>query len=180
MSPRRFRAAAALVLLLAAGCGGSGEPLLLAHFAFDDDTGLLETGDHAYIDDTRSVDGGGSLHLFNPEFNLLVNVQEFDTPEITGDTVVVDARMMSEMLGGDTSLDLWVFTEDASPRSIRRLCENIGRTKDWQAVEVRFPLLPDEKPVSLRIAVHLEGRGHLWIDDLQVRAMSAGDGTGRE
>ncbi|MBU0742507.1 hypothetical protein KKA85_04785 [bacterium] len=176
---RRPGAAAWLVLLLVAGCGGSGGPVQIASFPLDDAEGLLGVGENVGIDAGQSVDGGGSLHVFS-NGKTLVNLHEFTPGRIEGDDLILSADMKSEMLGGDTFLDLWIFTADAAPRWIRRLCKDIGRTKDWQAVEVRMPLLPGEAPQKMRTAVYLEGKGHLWIDDLRIIAVHAQDAAAQE
>lgn len=177
---RRGPAAVGLILLLTVGCGGSGGGELIGDFAMDDPEGLLDAGPDVTIDAGQGLDGGGALHIFAPAGDKLVNLHEFAPGDFDGDVVLVSMYMKSEMLGGDTSFDLWFFTEDGSPRRIRRLCADIGRTKDWQKVNVSFPMVEGEEPVKLRTAVHLEGRGHLWIDDMEIRALDAGELAGRE
>ncbi|MBC8426011.1 hypothetical protein H8E07_18005 [bacterium] len=177
---RRGPLAVGLVLLLTAGCGGSGGAELIGSFSMDDADGLLDAGPDVTIDADQGLDGGGSLHIFAPEGNKLVNIHEFAPGDFDGDVLSVLMHMKSEMLGGDTSFDLWIFTNDSSPRRIRRLCADVGRTKDWQKVNISFPLVEGEEPVKLRTAVHLEGRGHLWIDNLEIRALDVGEAAGRE
>ncbi len=177
---RHAPAALGLLLLLTAGCGGSGGPELIGEFHLDDAEGLLGTGPGLSIDPDQSVDGGGSLHIFADEGDRLVNLHEFAPGAFDGEFVSVSMHMMSEMLGGDTSFDLWIFPAEGSPRFIRQLCGDIGRTRDWQKVNLSFPLVEGETPVKFRTAVHLEGRGHLWIDDMKIRALDAGEAAGQE
>ncbi len=176
----RSRAIVFVVLLLAAGCGGPEGPVQIGSFPLDDTTGLLGAGENVEIDADQSVDGGGSLHIFSEEGGMLVNLYELTPGEFAGDTVVLNVDMKCEMLGGSTFLDLWIFTADGAPRTARKLCKDISRTKDWQEVEIRVPLLPDEVPQKMRIALILKGRGHLWIDDLKLFSAHAQDATGQE
>jgi len=154
--------------LLMGGCGEPSGPVLIASYPLDNRDGLLADQESVDIDTEVSTDGGGSIHVYT-ENRMLVNLYELPTESIAGNAVVARCQMKSMSLAGWTTFELWVFPEDGPVRSILKTCEDIGRTRDWQEVEVIFPLRDNETfPKKLRLALNLGGRGHLWIDDLQV------------
>jgi len=176
---RSFRAAACLVLLFAAGCGGNKEPQLIAEFPMDDDVELLASGKGVEFEADRGADGGGSLHLF-VEGEQVFNLYEFEPGPFDGNRLVVKARMRTEALYAHAHLDLWLFRPDHEPRWVRTECEALDTTIDWTDIELAIPLLPDESPQRIRIAMWMKGIGHLWIDDLRIYADAFRDAAGRE
>ncbi len=154
--------------LLMSGCGEPSGPVLIGSYPMDNRDGLLADQEIVDIDTEVSADGGGSLHIY-AEDRTLVNLYELSTESVEGNALVARCQVKSESLSGWTTFELWVFPEDGPVRSILRISEDIGRTRDWQEVEVVFPLRDNEtSPKKLRLALNLGGRGHLWIDDLQI------------
>lgn len=179
---RTFGAAAlAMIVCLGglAGCGGPQEPVVLGAFPLDDLDGLLCAGEGVDIDATRSVDGAGSLHFYT-EGKALHKLYEIPVKDFGGDTVVLRAHLMSEVLFRGAFLDLWVFPRDGESRSTRHHCDGISRTSDWQDFEFHIPLLDGEQPEKLRVSIYIFGPGHVWIDDLEVLSARAVELDGME
>ena len=162
------------LLVWAVGCDDPPGPVQLGSYALDDMAGLIVGEDVVDIDSEISSDGGGSLHVYS-EGKMIINLFEIPTKGFKGDTVIARSVMRSESLGGWTTMELWIFPKEGDPRRILKECKDIGRTRDWNDVEVVFPLLEGEVPETLRLAVILGGRGHIWIDDLQVISTWASD-----
>jgi hypothetical protein len=159
---------AVILLLLVSGCGEPSGPVLIGSYPLDNRDGLLAEQESVDIDTEVSTDGGGSVHIY-AENQMLVNLYELPTEDIAGNALVARCQMKSVTLAGGTTFELWVFPEEGPVRSILKQCQNVGRTKDWQEVEVIFPLRDSETSLKkLRLSLNLGGRGHLWVDDLQV------------
>ncbi len=169
-----FLAIALFLFVFGAGCGSPSGPVLIGSYSLDNRDGLIAGEDIADIDNELSTDGGGSLHIYS-EGKMLINLFEIPLESFKGDTVIARCTMRSESLSGWTNFELWVFPKDGDPRSTLQTCDKVGRTRDWMDVEVVFPLEPGETLEKLRIAVRLSGRGHLWVDDLQIFSARASD-----
>ena len=159
---------AVALVLAAAGCRGDRTPRELARFAVDDTTGLLTTR-NVDLDAAESSDGHGSLHFFAPG-ERVVNLYLVPTPDVSGPgDLVWSLDIRTVMLINALDAEVWLFPSDGEPRMVRDHLHKIIQTVDWTRREFRVPLRPKERIERVRLALHTNGMGHVWVDDMTLR-----------
>lgn len=173
----RLLIACAGLCALCAGCAGderSTGPVLLGAFPLDAVDEVLEPAGVFDLDAEDSADGHGSLHVFSTDANLMKLV-DIETPDFAGEVVKVSLAIRSMSLSGLTHLELWHFWGEDEARGQRLVIQGATRTTDWKTYEAEFEIPADETPDRIRLMMYLNGRGHVWIDDLKIFAAPAGE-----
>ncbi len=164
----RWLPLALLAVLVLVGCRGDEGSRVLGTFPLDDLDGLLTTR-NVDIDTVQTTDGHGSLHFFAPS-QRLVNLYNVPTPGLRGPCDLVwslDVRTI--MLLRPLDVEVWLFPEKGDPRMVRQHLERIQQTVEWTRRTARIPVEAGERIDRVRLAVYVDGMGHVWLDDMELR-----------
>jgi uncharacterized protein (TIGR03067 family) len=100
-----------------------------------------------------------------------VNLFEVKDPGVEGCLLIYRARMKSSGVQGKAYLEMWCHLpgdpEDSESFS-RGLDVPVSGTTDWASYETPFLLEKGEKPDRVKLAVRIEGKGTVWIRDVEL------------
>jgi hypothetical protein len=129
-------------------------------------------------DTTEWHSGASSLHLENSEAGQVVQVSQnvwVGKPFKIGGTYRLSAWMKTRSLAQPNAILLATLTQALKSTGGWRI-NMPDRSSDWTRGEVTFTV--PEGSDFLRIMIHLQGQGEVWVDDLTLEEMRS-DGTFR-
>jgi uncharacterized protein (TIGR03067 family) len=97
-----------------------------------------------------------------------VRLFEVPDPGIENGVLTYRARMKSDKLQGKAYLEMWCRLPGKGEFFSKGLLSPVTGTTDWASYETPFFLKRGERPDLLKLNVVLEGKGTLWIKDVQV------------
>jgi hypothetical protein len=144
----------------------SGKPEVIGVFPVDDLEGLLARAGVA-IDRAITSDGRGSLRVTTER---PVNVPLYETGDIhlENSRLIYRARLRTEGLAGQAYLEMWCAFSGKGEFFSRGLDAPLSGTTDWTTRETPFFLQKGENPDNVRMNLVINGRGTVWIDDIQL------------
>jgi uncharacterized protein (TIGR03067 family) len=89
-------------------------------------------------------------------------------PPLEDCLVTYRARIKCANLTGKAYAEMWCRFPHGGEAFSRGLMNPLSGTKDWTTVETRFLLQKDEQPDLLKLNVHVEGAGTVWIKDIEL------------
>lgn len=124
--------------------------------------------------DTKAVptsDGAWLVTATQPQV-----VQMFEHPlPLTDDCVVFyRARLKAENLEGKAFLEMWCRLPGKGEFFSRGLDRVLSGTTDWMSFETPFFLKKGEKADLLKLGLSIQGKGKVWIKDIEIHAQGAG------
>lgn len=162
---RMFVALLNALLLVTACSSPSGEELLYSN-TLDDDAKTL-TQDGVTVDSEISADGGGSLRIATTEARTirLAEVQPTDAENVL---LVYRAKLRAQDLQGKAYLEMWCVVPGHGQSFSRALENPITGTTEWVSQQTPFVLKSGQKAELVKLNLVVEGRGTVWIDDLEL------------
>ena len=158
------------LLLVTAACNqtqGTGEPPVpLKHFALDN-TEDIRASAGVTLDALVSSDGKGSLRVDAPE-PMTVPLFEVTDVSIEDAVLIYQASMQTEALTGQAYLEMWVRIPDKGEFFSRGLDRPLTGTMSWATVATPFFLEAGQKPDLIRLNLVVNGKGKVWIDDINL------------
>ena len=112
--------------------------------------------------------------LVNSTQPQVVHLFELPMPEIDDGVVFYRAKMRAENLEGQAFLEMWCRLPGRGEFFSRGLDNVLKGTSDWVSFETPFFLKKGEKADLLKLNVSVQGKGKIWIKDVEVRAQGAG------
>ncbi|MBN2580454.1 MAG: protein kinase [Pirellulales bacterium] len=100
--------------------------------------------------------------------NRTVRLFEIPDPGVEDCTVFYRAKMKSEGLVGRAYLEMWCRSPDFGEAFSRGLMNPVGGTTDWASYGIPFFLKKGERTDLIKLNVVIEGKGTLWIKDLEL------------
>jgi hypothetical protein len=143
-------------ILFRQSAGKGVVPAAIAQFTTADATisdGLTVDGD-AWLVDT---DGPQTVRLF-----------DVSGADIDQALLGYRASLKSQGLIGRAYLEMWVRLPGRGEFFSRGLHQPLSGTSDWSSYQVPFRLKKDQKPDLVKLNVVVEGRGKLWIKDVEL------------
>ena len=93
---------------------------------------------------------------------------EFRLPALEPGKLTYRAQLKSQDLDGRAYLELWCRFPGRGEFFSKGLHDPITGSNDWASAEVPFFLKPDEVPDLVKINLAVEGRGQVWIKDIEL------------
>lgn len=128
---------------------------------------------------SRSVDSRNTLADLNALFSEYTRswVASLDLTTIDEDTVVLDAQL--RMRGGIKSTELWVWICDRSGGilSFQKL-DGLKSVADRRRQKVRLQLDIPDQAYELCYGLFFSGRGHAWLDNVQMKTNEGSEELG--
>ena len=119
------------------------------------------------FDDNVSYDEDGSL-VINSASPQVIHLYETGNIDIENAQLVYMAKVRTEGVSGNVFLEMWCDFGDKGEFFSRGLQSVITGTSDWKTLETVFFLKKGENPDNVKLNVAIDGKGIVWIDDLEL------------
>jgi len=166
------RAAAVLAgttLLASISCGGGGSGgggTEIRHLPL---TGMADviTKNGVAFDREVTTDGNGSIRVTvnGPSTIRIAQLGDIDLEDAL---LVYQASLRTEDLDGETYLEMYCGFEGRGEYFSRGLDHALSGTTDWRTVSTVFKLETGQNPDTVKLNLHVNGTGTVWIDDIRL------------
>lgn len=138
----------------------SGSPEPLARFT---------TADATLSQDVITVEGDGWVaDVPEPQ---VVRLFEVVAPDAEKCMLTYRATMKSEDLEGRAFLEMWCRFPGRGEFFSKGLNQVLKGTTKWSSFEIPFRLKKGERPDLIKLNLAVEGRGKIWIRDIELLRM---------
>jgi hypothetical protein len=176
--PYRFRSLPVLALALAA-CAPKqvGEQVLF--FEPLDDIEKVLSSDHLAIDEQVSSDGIASLRVETDE-PLRLQLVEVPLRDLDNTVLQYRAKLRSKNFDGVAYLEMWCRVKGKGEFFSRALHDPLRGDRNWVSQQTPFLLQRGEHADLVRLNLVVDGRGSIWVDQLQlIQSDDVGPGPAR-
>jgi hypothetical protein len=97
-----------------------------------------------------------------------VKLFELPNPGAANSTLIYQARLKTEDLQGRAYLEMWCRFPGKGEYFSRGFDSTVTGTTDWTTCETPFILRAGEVPDQIRLNVVVEGKGRIWIEQVQL------------
>jgi hypothetical protein len=155
------------IILALFGCSRQPARVVeIRHFPLDSVQGVI-TKSVVQIDRDITSDGNGSLRI-NASGPITIRLFDLGDPGIENARLTYRAKLRTENVQGRVYLEMLCdFTETGEIIS-RGLQNSLTGTHSWLTREVSVSLEKGEHPDDVKINLIIDGKGVVWIDDIQV------------
>lgn len=147
-------------------CTHDAAPVLLKKFSLDSTEGVL-TQSGVTFDPENSTDGNGSLRI-DADRPVTVRIFEVGGLDIENSRLIYRAHMKTKDLAGQAYLEMWCAFPGRGEYFSRGLAAPLTGTVDWTTQGIPFFLKKDQRPEVVKLNVVVNGRGTVWIDDIEL------------
>lgn len=152
------------LLFIVLGCSGPKDgilaelPITSASDSIDDD--------FEFVTD-ETLDGNGSFLADSDKESkyIFLNLQN---PDVAGSQLNCIVNLKTEMLNKLLILEMTIVMPDGSAKVVSNHNPDLRRTTDWTELVLSYRFKKDEKPEKLLFAMHNQGFGKFWLDDVKV------------
>ena len=125
---------------------------------------------YSTADETLSRDlvVDGDAWLMQSDEPQVVRLFEATGADLDQALLAYRASLKSEGLEGRAYLEMWVRLPGRGEFFSRGLHLPVSGTTAWSSYQVPFRLKKDQKPDLVKLNVVIEGRGKLWIRDVEL------------
>jgi hypothetical protein len=117
---------------------------------------------------SRDLAVDGEAWLVESDEPRVVRLFEVTGPEINQALLAYRASIKSEGLTGRAYLEMWCRLPGRGEFFSRGLNQPVTGTTGWASFQVPFRLKKDQRPDLVKLNVVIEGRGRLWIKDVEL------------
>ncbi len=110
--------------------------------------------------------------------NRAVRLFEIPSPGVENCRVVYRARLKAERLEGRAYLEMWCRMPGGGEYFSKGLQNPVTGTTDWASYETPFFLKKGERPDLIKLNVIVDGKGALWIKDVELSKAPLGPEAG--
>lgn len=110
-------------------------------------------------------DGGWKLPVTQ---DRVIRLLELPNPGVQNGMITYRARMKSENVEGKAYLEMWCRFPGKGEFFSKGVDKPVRGTTDWAAYEIPFRLEKGQTPDLVRLNVNIEGKGTVWIKDVEV------------
>jgi hypothetical protein len=121
-------------------------------------------------DGVKSEQGGWRIDASEPR---TVRLFELPKPAVEDGIITYRAKIKSEKLQGKAYLEMWCRVPGLGEFFSKGLQNPIQGTTDWSSYEIPFFLKKGQTPDLLKLNVNMEGKGTVWIKDVEVHFTSS-------
>jgi hypothetical protein len=122
-------------------------------------------------DATLSLDNivvDGKSWLVDAPEERVVRLFEVADPDVQGGMLTYRASLKSEDLTGRAFLEMWCRLPGRGEFFSRGLNQPLKGSTDWASYEVPFRLKKGQRPDLIKLNLTIEGRGKVWIKDVEL------------
>jgi hypothetical protein len=106
--------------------------------------------------------------LIDAKEEQTVRLFEIQEPQVEQCVLTYRARMKSDALAGRAYLEMWCRLPGRGEFFSKGLHQTVTGTTDWAWYEIPFYLKQGQRPDLIKLSVVVEGRGKVWLKDLQL------------
>jgi hypothetical protein len=163
---RRFLSLPGLLLAVAA-CAPKpvGEQVLFSEPL--DDTQKVLSMDHVSIDRQISSDGIASLRVETEE-PLRLQLVEVPLEDLDNTVLQYRAKLRSQNFDGVAYLEMWCRVKGKGEFFSRALHDPLRGDRNWISQQTPFLLQRGEHADLVRLNLVVDGRGSVWVDQLEL------------
>ena len=173
LGKRPFTMIAGAMALFAAVAGSSGcssgkptELVSIRELPVVDLEGVVTRSGVAF-DTNVTSDGNGSIRIHATE-PTTVRLYELTDPDVEDARLIYRARVRTENVEGQAYLEMWCRFPGHGEFFSRALETSLSGTIEWTSQEPPFFLRKGQNPDLVKLNVVVEGKGTIWIDDIEV------------
>ena len=119
-------------------------------------------------DSVSAEDGGWLIETQEPQ---VVRLFEINDPDAERCVLTYRATLKSEGLEGRAFLEMWCRFPGRGEFFSKGLNQVIKGTTGWSSHETLFRLKKGERPDLVKLNLAVEGRGKIWIKDVELLKM---------
>jgi hypothetical protein len=169
MTQRAAAVLAGTALLASISCGGGGaggggteiRRLRLAGMA-----DVITKNGVAY-DNEITTDGNGSIRV-TVNGPATIRIAQLGDIDLENALLVYQASLRTEDLDGETYLEMYCGFDGRGEYWSRGLDHALSGTNDWRTVSTAFKLETGQNPDTVKLNLHVNGTGTVWIDDIRL------------
>ncbi len=139
---------------------------VIVSYPVDNVDGVV-AGSPVVLDPDVTADGGGSLRISVGE-PTTVELYDVGDLDLENATLVYQANLKSENLGGRAYLEMWCTFDEEDDFFSRGLDSSVTGTNDWTLCSTPFFLQAGENPTDVRLNLVVDGAGTVWIDQVRL------------
>jgi hypothetical protein len=124
------------------------------------------TADATLSRDNIAVEG--KSWLVDAQEEQVVRLFEVADPDVGACLLTYRAALKSENLRGRAFLEMWCRLPGRGEFFSRGLNQTLKGTRDWASYEIPFRLKKGQRPDLIKLNLAVEGRGKIWIKDLEL------------
>ena len=110
----------------------------------------------------------GKTWLVDATDERMIRLFEVVDPNVQGCLLTYRATLKSEDLEGRAFLEMWCRLPGRGEFFSRGLHQPLRGTTDWTSHEIPFRLKKDQRPDLIKLNLAVEGRGRVWIKDVEL------------
>lgn len=110
----------------------------------------------------------GNAWLVNARGEQVVRLFEVADPGAEHCMLTYRATMKSENLEGRAFLEMWCRLPGRGEFFSKGLSQPLKGTTEWASCEIPFRLKKGQRPDSIKLNLAIEGRGKVWIKDIEL------------
>jgi len=93
---------------------------------------------------------------------------EVPDPDVEQCLLIYRASLKTEGLTGRAFLEMWCRLPGQGEFFSRGLDQTVKGTTDWASYEIPFRLKKDQRPDLIKLNLAIEGKGKVWIKDVEL------------
>ena len=163
------------MLLLVACAGKKANEQVLFSEPLDDNAGVLST-EQMVVDKTISADGVASLRVETKE-PLRLHLVEVPLQDLDDTVLQFRAKLRSQNFDGVAYLEMWCRVKGKGEFFSRALHDPLRGDQNWISQQTPFFLQRGQHADLVRLNLVIDGRGSVWVDQLEL-LQNAAEGTG--
>ncbi|SPE48881.1 membrane hypothetical protein [Verrucomicrobia bacterium] len=127
---------------------------------------IFTTADRPISRDLTLTDDGALAA--NCTSNQTFQLYEVANPGVDQCRLIYFAKIKTENLVGRAYLEMWVVFNGGGQAFSRGLDNTASGSNDWATYQTPFFLKAGERPDAIRLNLVVEGKGQIWIKDIQL------------
>lgn len=155
-----------LFLLVSCSQQPAGDAKVVKRYPIEGKPNVLTTS-NVDMDLQITSDGNGALRitLDDPQTIRLYETGDID---VENARLLYSAKLRTENLDGQAYLEMWCHFAGKGDFFSRALHDPLTGTTDWTTQETPFFLKTGENPDNVKLNVVINGKGTVWVDDIQL------------
>ena len=108
--------------------------------------------------------------LIDARGDAVIRLFEIPDPQVEQCLLAYRAQMKSDGLSGRAFLEMWCRFPGRGEFFSKGIQRPISGTTDWSSYQISFYLKKGEQPDLIKLNLAIEGKGKVWIKDLELLA----------
>ena len=139
----------------------------IKHYPVNSMDGIITTKTGVEFDKSITSDGNGSLRI-TVDKPTTIYLYETGDIDIENSQLFYKAKIRTQDVEGQVFIEMWCHFPGKGEFFSRALQSPLTGTNDWTSQETPFFLKKGENPDNIKINIVINGKGHVWVDDIRL------------